>query len=352
MKSFMYIILVFVLFSVVSLLNMNEVLARGAREVEELIESLEAGEPVYYENLTLIPLYTRRLRDLTRYTTLEEALRNKWLKVEELEGGRVPQVRLSNRSNKYIYIMGGEILTGCKQDRIVGRDVLIKPKSKNIVVPVYCVEQRRWHSESGEFYTKQNLGTSYLRAEAQRGRQDAQQNIWDEISKGIRKNKVKSETSAYQDIYEAEEVQRKIIPYERYMQRIPQLYEDTIGIVVGVGGEIVSVDIFVNPDLFNKLWPKLLKSCALSAITCDTYGSITQDDAVRFLRKLHNKRYVQKSAIDLGFEFYAADSGVNVNALVYRNAVIHLAGFSQEEKIEGYKRNHNYERRIPIMMRP
>jgi hypothetical protein len=125
-----------------------------------------------------------------------------------------------------------------------------------------------------------------------------------------------------------------------------------IGVVVGVGDEITSVDIFANPALFNRLWPKLLKSAALSAISRKSYGSITQNDAIRFLRKLHDKRYTLKPAIDLGFELAVVDDEVNVNALVHRDAVIHLAGFLEGEMACGFKTDGDHERRIPVMRRP
>ena len=349
MKKIVYVLGVFLMVLFFITANVQKVFAKGANEVETLIESLEVGEPVYYESLTIIPIYTTKVKDLSNYTTLDEALKNDWLKVTELQGGQVPQLSLTNLSDNYIYIMGGEILSGCKQDRIVGRDVLVRPRSKNLTVPVYCVEQGRWTYQSDKFYSKQNLGTHTLRAEAQYGGGTAQYEIWDKISKSVSKNRVNSKTDAYQDIYETEEVKRKIIPYEQQMRKVPRLYEDTIGVVVGVGNKIVSVDIFANPYIFKKLWSKLLKSSALSAITCKTYGSITSDDAVNFLRILHNEIYTQKPGIDLGFEFYSVED-ININALVYRNAVIHLAAFYQEEKEKILQRN-NSERRMPVMKR-
>jgi len=332
-------------------MNAVNIPAAYASEVEGLIESLEVGEAVYYENLTIIPIYSTRIKDKTRYTTLDEALSNNYLEITELSGGNVPQVRLTNRSGKYIYLMGGEILTGCKQDRIVGRDVLIKPHSKNIVVPVYCVEQGRWSYESDKFYSKGNLGTHDLRYEAQSAVGASQGNIWGRIRSRASRVGVNSNTNAYQDIYETTTVKDKIVCFEREFQGVPQLDRDTIGVVVGVGSRIVSVDIFANHYLFEKLWPKLLKSCALSALSSSTHGSISQDDAAQFLRILHDKHYIRKSAIDLGFELSVVDDEVNVNALVYRKAVVHLAGFPAHDSHIGMPQHYDSERRVPVMRR-
>jgi hypothetical protein len=323
--------------------------AASGKEITELIETLSVGEPMYYRSLTIVPVYSSDIEDGSCYTTLDEALDKGWLKIEEVSGGRVPQVKLTNRCDKYIYIMGGEILTGCRQDRIVGRDVLIRPKGKNVIVPVYCVEQGRWSYETEEFYSKRNLGTSRLRAESQKAGDGAQGRIWAEIDVMCDRAGLSPGTTRFQETYDSDEVHRKIRDFEAKMEHVPRLYPDAVGVVIGVGGEIASVDVFANPSLFRRLWPKLLKSSALAAVNCDPYGSITVNDAVTFLRVLHSKRYTEQPAIDLGHELIRADSEVNVNALVYRDAVVHLAGFPEGDIRFGT--GGDSERRIRVMRR-
>jgi hypothetical protein len=322
--------------------------AAADAEIRDLIEILSVGEPMYYKSLTIVPVYSSDIEDHSHYTTLDEALDRGWLKIEEVTGGRVPQVKLTNRSDKYIYIMGGEILTGCRQDRIVGRDVLIRPKRKNVIVPVYCVERDRWSYETDEFYSKKNLGTSRLRAESQKAMDGAQGKIWAEIRGMCERIGLSSGTTRYQETYDSDRVRRQICDFEAKMGHVPRLYPDAVGVVVGVGGEITSVDVFANPSLFRRLWPKLLKSSALAAADCGPYGSITVEDAVTFLRVLHTKRYTKKPAIDLGHELARADGEVNVNALVYHDAVVHLAGFPEV----GIRFDSgDSERRIRVMRR-
>ena len=325
--------------------------AKTGKEIRDLIETLEVGEPICYENLTIIPIYSTHIRDHRHYTTLDEALDRGWLEIGEVGGGSVPKVKVTNRSNDYIYIMGGEILTGCRQDRIVGRDVLLRPRAKNVIIPVYCVEQGRWAYESETFYSKRNLGTSRLRAEGQKASEDAQHDIWDRISTMCERAGLPSGTSRFQEAYESHETRRRISRVEKSMERIPHLYPDAIGVVIGVGCHITSVDIFANPHLFKRLWPKLVKSSALAAFCDRGYGSVTQGDAIRLLRTLHDKRYTKKSAIDLGFELSAVDHEVNVNALVYRDAVTHLAGFPEEAIDWGKRYYEDSERRIPVRRR-
>ncbi|MBU2102168.1 MAG: DUF6569 family protein [Candidatus Omnitrophota bacterium] len=316
-------------------------------EITQFVESLEVGEAIYHDTVTIIPIYTTRIKDTSRYVSLSEALRNQWLEIDEMGGGNVPEVELTNHSDRYIYIMGGEILTGCKQDRIVGRDVLIRPRSRQVAVPVYCVEQGRWEYNSDQFYTKENLGTANLRGYAQRAGSSAQQTIWNEVAKVSRDVRVESRTRAYQEVYDSVAVKKSVSTYEKAFHSIPHLHKDTIGAIVAVGNTIVSVDIFANSYLFKTYWPKILKSSALTATTERRSGSITQRDAIRFLRRLHDINYTQNPGIDAGYELSAFDANANVNALVYRGSVIHVAAFVERNS---YIWN-NYggrERRLPV----
>jgi hypothetical protein len=323
----------------------------SGREVRDLIETLEVGEPVYYDNLTVIPLYSTHIRDHARYTTLDEALDGRWLEITEIGGGSVPKIKVNNRSDNYIYVMGGEILTGCRQDRIVGRDVLLRPWAKNVIVPVYCVEQGRWAYESDEFYSKRNLGTSRLRAESQKASSDAQGDIWSEVRVMIERSGASSGTGRFQEAYESAPTRRRIAGVEEKMGRIPRLYPDAIGVIVAVGDEIINVDIFANPHVLGRLWPKILKSSALAVVCHEAYGTVGQSDAVRFLRRLHDKHYTMKPAVDLGFELSVVDGEINANALVYRDAVIHLAAFPEGDAKRLYRTTEDDERRIRVMRR-
>jgi hypothetical protein len=328
------------------LLSGHFVYADIGEAVRDTVEYLEVGEAVYYGELTIIPIHSTRIKDYTHYVTLDMALKNKYLQIREIDGGNVPEVMLSNISDKTIYIMGGEILTGCKQDRIVGKDLLIRPKGKKVLVPVYCVEQGRWFHNSKEFHSQKNLGTYKLRAAAQGASGLAQQEIWDEVEKSNKKMSVRSSTNAYQDVYKDKEVEKKIKAIEQGIARGLELEEDTIGVAVGLGNKIISVDIFANPYLFKEMWPKILKSSALSAVSNDREAYISRQDALVFLETVYKCSYTRKKAIDLGFELFCENGKLTVNALVFRDAVIHLAAFPREEEQISGKDIKNEERNI------
>jgi len=331
------------------LLSGYSVYADNGKTVRDTVEYLEVGEAVHYEQLTIIPINSTRIKDYTHYVTLDMALKNKYLQIREIDGGNVPEVMLSNISDKTIYIMSGEILTGCKQDRIVGKDLLIRPKGKKVLVPVYCVEQGRWFHNSKEFYSQKNLGTYKLRAAAQGASVLAQQEIWDEVEKSNKKMSVRSSTNAYQDVYKDKEVEKKIEAIEQGILRDLELEKDTIGVAVGLGDIIISVDIFANPYLFKEMWPKILKSSALSAASDDREVYISRQDALIALEAVYKSSYTRKKAVDLGFEYFCENEKLTVNALVFRDAVIHLAAFPREEEKIGRKDFENEEQNTRLI---
>lgn len=338
------------LIMLVSVFQTQPAFSQRAYEVSDFIETLEVGAPVSYQNLTIIPVYTTRILDNTNYSTLDEALNSGWLTISEMGGGSVNEVMLTNHSGRYIYVMGGEILTGCRQDRIVGRDVLIAPRSRNVIVPVYCVEEGRWTERSDKFYSKNNLGTYKLRAAAQKAGTDTQSTIWDSIRGFNSRLSVRSTTQAYQDAYEDRAIKSEVTVYERRLQYVPNMNRDTVGVIVAVGADIVSVDIFANPQIFRKLWSKILRSSAFSTISCRSGGYVSQRRAADFLSRLRHKNYYRRSAIDLGEEF-SAYNGINVNALAYRNSVLHLAAFYEDGRNYDQRQWENHDGRIPVIRR-
>ena len=309
----------------------SKALAQADNPVSSLMRALEVGRPVSHKGLTIIPVYTRRVFNRANYFTLDEALKMNWIEVSEVEGGRVPQVKISNLSRNIIFLMGGEILTGARQDRILAQDVLLGPGTKNLLVPVYCVEQGRWHHTTANFTSKSNLGTYALRSKAAEKAPEAQSEIWNEVQGQNTRLKVASGTSAYQDAYDKEENKAAISSIERKMNDELRLADDTVGVVIGLGGRIIGLDIFANASVFKKQWPKILRSSALSALQDDSSRQVGQKEAAEFLKSLFSKDYTRKPALDLGYELESSDSSAVVKSLVYPEAVLHLSGFPQDE---------------------
>jgi hypothetical protein len=299
-------------------------------DLTELLEHIKIGEPINYKNLTVVPLYSDIIQKKVDYVTLQQALENKWIEIREIEDGRVPKVLINNMSNKRIYIMSGEIITGCKQDRIIARDLIIEPSVKNIDLDVFCVEAGRWTRESENFFSKKNLGTAKLRERAQRKDGIAQLEIWNEIAKLSRSNNVVSATNAYQDIYEEEEIKITLDDFEAALKE--KLDKKAVGVIIAVGDKIVSVDIFKNNNMLQSYWPELIKSSALYTVDEQAAGSISLQKAEVLLRNLHEKKYIKnKNREDKTCTYTYVDDELNISAHMYDGVLIHLAGFPVDE---------------------
>ncbi|GEM_PF-328154 len=317
--------------------------------IGSLIKVLEVGRPVSHQGLSIVPIYRVDAPAAKDWVMLDEAVRNRWIEIAELDGGRVPQVRISNLSKRTIYLMGGEILTGAKQDRILASDLLLGPGTRNLVAPVFCVEHGRWTAVSPGFTTKNNIGTYDLRARAAAKGSSAQSEIWDKVAEQNARVGAASPTGAYQDAYESAASRKSIAEIESRMAAIPRLMKDTVGVVIALGGRIVSADIFADPALFQKQWPKILRSSALAAQGRRGEGALKQEAAADFLKGLAGKTYEVKKGLDLGFEHSCLDKAVNVQALVFDQAVVHLAAFAQEDEDGEILKGDGPESRIRVI---
>jgi hypothetical protein len=58
---------------------------------------------------------------------------------------------------------------------------------------------------------------------------------------------------------------RRLEVYIERLERRLSAEPDIVGVVVAINGKVEAVDVFESTPLFQKLWPKLLKSYALDA---------------------------------------------------------------------------------------
>ncbi|MFH0839842.1 MAG: DUF6569 family protein [Candidatus Omnitrophota bacterium] len=301
-------------------------------EISDYLKTLELGSPFDYRSLTIIPIYGADAKEKINCITLDEAVSRGAITVTELNGGNVPQVRISNNSNYYVLLICGEMLTGCKQDRLVGKDALIGPKSKDIILPVYCCEHGRWVSKSDSFFSESNQAEPVLRGMLYERKE--QSNIWNRIAEYSKDLCVESETGALQDVYRNKEVAKKMDTYVKKLSNIPRLDRDAVGVAVGLNGRIVGVDIFSSASIFARFWPKLLKSYAALAIAEEcSKGALTQAQVKRLLNGIYRADFSNKPALDLGTEFQAYVSDMICNALIYRGNMVHLAAFPGSDRL-------------------
>jgi len=82
--------------------------------------------------------------------TLDEGFAARKIRIREREDEDVNNLMISNRADKPVFLLAGEVILGGKQDRIIGANTVI-PARTQLAVPVFCVEHGRWDDSSKGF---------------------------------------------------------------------------------------------------------------------------------------------------------------------------------------------------------
>lgn len=244
----------------------GQVAAPGAVRESQRSE-IAFGAPIRFHNISIVPVTTRKTGQHQRYTLLEEGMAQKTLRVRELDGNsneaRVSHVEIRNNGQDPVYLLGGEMILGGKQDRIIAADTVIAPTGKWVKVGVFCVEQGRWRGQNMKFKSGGAMADVSIRRAAMRGSQSA---VWKEVAKKNLLHGTQSSTQTYRRTIQNAKLRKKIKPYIRQLKaRLPR-DERLAGLVFGINGKIHVADIFGNPVLFHDLEDKLLSAYVLEAL--------------------------------------------------------------------------------------
>lgn len=136
-----------------------------------------------HKNLTVFLIEDDHARVGRSVLTLDEAIRSRSIEVRETHS--VGSVEMRNRSDKPVFVQGGEIVAGGNQDRALAMDTILPPHSDWIAVKAFCVEHNRWSARDGKtnaFDTAPNfLPSTDLRLAALVDR--SQNAVWDAVRK-------------------------------------------------------------------------------------------------------------------------------------------------------------------------
>jgi len=303
-------------------------LALGARAgepstISSYIGKLKIGQPIRYKNLAIYPLTIQQSK-AREFITLAEAMDRGWLKIREIGDGEVNHVELKNSGTSMVFIMTGEMLKGAKQDRMLGQDVLVPPKSAWIRVPVYCVEHGRWVSSSPAFKSSSEVAPNALR-QCARITED-QSEVWDAIASSQEKLGIVSGTSTVHANYEDERIKKELAGYTGHFERLPRLDPGTAGVVVATGNRILCVDIFADNKILSKFWSRLLRSYAMDAIM-ESEPTVDKAAIKELMQTLSRSKHVSLGTPGAGELYRVETNSGRGSVLVYDGQIIHLDFF-------------------------
>jgi hypothetical protein len=289
--------------------------------VTGLLAQVTVRSPSAYENLTLFPL-TGPASGHASYRLLDEAIRSGQVKVQEKDGGQVNTVRMSNTGKAYVFGMAGEIVSGAKQDRMLQDDVLLPPGSGWLDVLVYCTEHGRWTGTSLNFGTKGYVASGRVRERA--AKTQSQEEVWAEVDAAHAQLNVATPSRAFARVYEDKGAQEQAQPYIDKLDGLPALFPGAIGVAVAVGNQIVCVDAFGSPELFRRMWPKLLRSYVIDAMQSQAQGRLTAKQVQQFVRSAAGAQVSKQPTVGAGTLQRLSAPNASGSALVFKKTIIHL----------------------------
>jgi len=221
--------------------------------------------PITYKNLTLFPVVATTRKKGADYIVLDSGMKRGVVKVNERKGGgTVSKLSLTNKSDKPLFLMAGEVIVGGKQDRIIGKDTIVAAKSTE-TVPVFCVEHGRWAGRKASFSSAKALGHMALRRRAKFSSQSA---VWKEVAKKNAMRKLSNKTQTYRHVATAKKFKKSVGAYANFFKRALTRVKQPrqVGFIVAFNGKVVAVELFGSAKLFGKLQAKLLRSYYVEAI--------------------------------------------------------------------------------------
>jgi hypothetical protein len=288
-------------------------------------------DPVTYQNLTVFPVVTANSHDTSGFLTLDEGLatgevivreqgsqgmarnRDGIIRPADAAGASVNQLVLINRSKRPLLLLAGELVSGGKQDRIIGKDRLVPVGAEPLPLDVFCVEHGRW-SAGAAFTDAKTIVHPSVREQAALERDQGK--VWNAVRSGTtaqgdsessavatppaalaapaiaRTIEEDAPTESYQKIYESRTVSHSA---DTYVEEIDRRFaratsglkgEHVVGVIVAYGREVAWSDIFASGDLFHSYWNKLLRSYVVEALARPGYRQVvSRDDAEEFLRR-------------------------------------------------------------------
>lgn len=227
-------------------------------------DAMDVGEPVIAHNIAVVPLYTKKAPPYDEYIVLEEAQAAKSVRVSETKGGEVDKLVVKNQDTdkRPLYLLGGEVVLGGKQDRMVVGDTVVDPATTR-TLEVRCVEQGRWAGADLTFHSSESVAHPDLRKAALfKGQGD----VWSEVARKSDVSKVSSNTGTYRRVLQDKAVRDRIKGYLDELQSKVPRNEKLTGLAVAINGNLELVDVFDSPRLYAKLERKLLASYVLAAL--------------------------------------------------------------------------------------
>jgi hypothetical protein len=232
--------------------------------------SLKINGPFTHQNLAVYIIEDPAAKSGEELITLAEGLASGSVKVTEKKSAQVNELLIENTSEKACFVQAGDVVKGGQQDRAIGRDFVIPPKTAPTPVTSFCVEHSRWNGPASFGASTQNAYGNGLKLAIQKDA--SQQQVWDNVAKakgdlrGNTNTLNPASSSSLNEELELPKVQEKLKAIREALGDQLKSRPQAIGLITAINGKFSVADLYDDPGLFRRIYPRLLESAALESL--------------------------------------------------------------------------------------
>jgi hypothetical protein len=251
---------------------------------------------IYY--IKAKPSLSKEFANMGKYTTLENALKDSKIRVQEAtSGGSVNTLRFSNTSKDTILIGMGDIVKGGKQDRVIEKDTLICP-GQTLQVSVYCVESGRWTAgkDGTTFNTYHSNINNYVRKSIVQ--EKSQGKVWEKVAAINKGNGTTTSTGTYTAVTQSQKYNEEIKEYKDAFTKAILADSTIVGVLAVTGDRIIGCDIYGTRELFKSNFDNVLNSYISEAVYDGKDITISDAVVAKYLDDLLSDEVKQDKMLD------------------------------------------------------
>lgn len=232
--------------------------------------------PHLFENLAVYLVHGPDRCDRDRFESLGDALACRTAIVHET--GTVGALEIENLSaRKDLLVLAGEVVKGGRQDRTLGVDLVVPARSPRVIIPAFCVEQRRWSRRRGEddrsFSGSSSMLAKDLLLQAKLAKSQA--GVWKAVEESHARLSASLEgdvasalsPSSYQLMTENARIRARQAEFGGRLGGLLEAHADAIGYVFVIHGRPSTADVFASNRLARSFFAKLLDAAILAALS-------------------------------------------------------------------------------------
>jgi hypothetical protein len=188
------------------------------------------------------------------------------------ETGQVNELAIENQSSEDVFIQSGDIVKGGRQDRVLSTDLVLPPHSGRMPIASFCVEHGRWTrrgEESAGQFSASNAALPSKSLKLAVREQKSQAEVWNYVA--VMQDKLKPvagappASSSMQLTLENRSVAQTTSGYVNGLAAVVDGKPDVVGYAYAINGKVNSADVYASPELFRKMWRKMLEASAAEA---------------------------------------------------------------------------------------